>query len=295
MCLPSVAAAQAFTPPEGVGAVTLAWQFVDNTGHRFTDGSTLARGQSVTTSALVDVDYGVTERLSMSVGIPYVFAKYTGANEPFSGLPVDLCRCWNSSFQDFSVSGRYRLGSDSWAVTPVMRYDLPSHRYQFAGEAVVGRNLQEAQLGVTAAVKLLRILPRANVQVSYLFAIVERPLPDVGIDRSNSAVEFGYALHRSFYVSGNTNWQRTHGGLRNGSPSGAPFPPPGELNTPERFAQRDRVIRSNYWHAGATLSYSIRQTDLFLSVTKYMSGTDTHDGQAYTVGTTFYFSVPKRG
>jgi len=39
---------------------------------------------------------------------------------------------------------------------------------------------------------------------------------------------------------------------------------------------------------------SIGQVDLFVSVTKYISGTDTHDGQAYTVGATFYFSVLKR-
>jgi len=291
---PSSAAAQAFTPPEGVGAVTLAWQFVDNTGHRFSDGSVLARGQSVTTSALVEVDYGVTDRLSATIGIPYVFAKYTGANAPLSNLPVDLCRCWNSAFQDFSLSARYRFGPDAWALTPMMRYDRPSHDYQYVGEAVVGRDLQEAQVGVTAALKLTHVLPKANVQASYFYAMVEKPLDDVGINRSNSAVEFGYALHRLLYASANTSWQRTHGGLRNGSPAGVPFLPPGELNTPDRFAQRDRVIRSNYWHVGGVVSYSMGQVDLFVSVTKYISGTDTHDGQAYTVGATFYFTVPKR-
>jgi hypothetical protein len=39
LALPAWAQAQAFTPPQGVGGVTLAWQYIDNLGHRFTDGS----------------------------------------------------------------------------------------------------------------------------------------------------------------------------------------------------------------------------------------------------------------
>ena len=286
---PSTVAAQAFTPPAGVGGVTLAWQFVDNTGHRFTDGSFLARGQSVTTSALIELEYGLTDRLSGSIGIPYVFAKYTGTNAPISGLAIDTCRCWNSAFQDLSLSARYRFGDNTWAVTPVVRYDRPSHNYSYVGEAVVGRNLHETQVGVAAGLKLVSFLPKASVQVSYAYAFVEKPLDDVRVDRSNGAFEVGYSLHRLLYVSGSARWQRTHGGLRNGSPTGNPFPFPGELNTVDRFAQRDRVGRSNYWHAGGGLSYSAGPVDVFLSVTKYISGTDTHNGQAYTVGTTWYF------
>jgi hypothetical protein len=161
------------------------------------------------------------------------------------------------------------------------------------GEAVVGRNLQEAQVGVTAGLKLASILPKASVQVGYMYAFVEKPLDEIRIDRSNGAFEFGYALHRRLYVSGTANWQRTHGGLLAGFLGGGTVPMNGELNTPERFAQRDRVIRSNYWHAGGGLSYSAGPVDLFVSVTKYVSGTDTHNGQAYTVGTTWYFDVSK--
>jgi hypothetical protein len=230
---PSPVAAQAFTPPAAVGAITVAWQFVDNTGHRFSDGLFLARGQSVTTSALVELDYGVTDRLSTSIGVPYVFAKYTGANPPISGLPIDTCRCWNSAFQDLSLSARYRLGDDTWAVTPVVKYDRPSHNYPYVGEAVVGRNLQEAQVGVTAGLRLVSILPKASVQVGYTYAFVEKPLDDVRIDRSNVAFEFGYALNRLLYVSGTSTWQRTHGGLRVGYLEGGTVPMNGELNTPD--------------------------------------------------------------
>jgi hypothetical protein len=290
---PSPVAAQAFTAPQGVGSVSFVWQWVDNTGHRLSDGIFLPGGQSVTTSALVELDYGVTDRVSATFGIPYVFAKYTGAGPPISGLAIDTCRCWSSSFQDFSLAARYRLGDERWAVTPILKLEHPSHNYPYAGEAVVGRNLHEVQLGVATGVKLVDVLPKASVQAGYTYSFVEKPVKDVTIDRSNGFVEFGYALTRLLYVRGDATWQRTNGGLRFGSPTGDPFFPPGEVNTPERYAQRDRLLRSNYWHAGGGVSYSAGPVDFFLAITKYLSGTDTHNGQAYTVGSTWYFDISK--
>ena len=291
--LPALVAAQAFTPPEGVGSFTTFWQLVDNTGHRLTDGTLVVRGQSVTTSAVFELDYGVTDRLSATVALPYVFAKYTGALPPPSGLAVDACQCWHSSFQDVSLTARYRFGDNRWAVTPILKYDTPSHDYPYEGEAVVGRNLREVQVGVATGMKLVHLLPKASVQAGYTYAFVEKALPDIGIDRSNAFVDFGYALTRALYVRGDVTWQRTNGGLRFGSITGNPFPPPGEFNTPERFAQRDRLLRANYWHVGGGLSYSAGPVDVFVSMTKYVSGTDTHNGQAYTVGTSWYFDLSK--
>lgn len=291
--VPSFAAAQAFTPPHGLAALTLAWQYVDNTGHRFSDGFLLARGQSVTQSALVEMDYGVTDRLSATAGVPYVFAKYTGALPPPSGLPVDACACWHSSFQDFTLAARYRLGTETWAVTPVVRYLRPSHDYAYKGEAVVGRKLEEAQIGLSAGARLTGLLRRASVQAGYTYSFVEKPLPDVPIDRSLGFVQLGYAPTSRLYLSAVTNGQRTHGGLRVGSPSGHPFPVPGELNTPQRFSQRDRVLRANYWQVGGGLAYSAGPLDFFASFAKYVWGRNAHDGRDFNVGATWYVHLLK--
>jgi len=289
---PSPVAAQAFTLPQGVGAVTLAWQYVDNTGHRLSDGFLVERGQSVTMSADFELDYGVTDRLSATFGIPYVFAKYTGGLPPPSNLPVDSCRCWHSTFQDFSLAARYHLGDDRWAVTPLVRYTRPSHDYRYQGEAVVGRDLQEGQIGVNLGARLVGFLPRASLQAGYTYAFVEKVLK-IPLNRSNAFIDLGYALTRRLYVHGNGLWQHTHGGLRFGSPTGNPFFPPGELNTPELFAQRDRILRVNNWKVGGGLAYSASPVvDVFAAFTKFVSGTDSHNGQAYTVGATWYFGLP---
>lgn len=289
---PSPVAAQAFTLPQGVGAVSVAWQYVDNTGHRLSDGFLRKAGESVTTSAIFELDYGFTDRLSATFGIPYVFAKYTGAMPPPSRLPVDSCGCWHSSFQDFSLTARYRLGDEPWAVTPHVRYGRPSHDYPYQGEAVVGRNLQETAVGVNAGARLLGFLPKASVQAGYTYSFVEK-VADISIDRSNGFVDLGYALTRRLYARAAGIWQRTPGGLRAGSVTGNPFPFPGELNTPERFAQRDRLLRVNYWQVGGGLSYSAGPADLFASISKYVWGRDAHDGQVYTVGATWYFDLSK--
>ena len=289
---PSASSAQAFTLPRGVGAVTLAWQYIDNTGHRLSDGYLRVAGQSVTMSFDFELDYGVTDRLSATFGVPYVFAKYTGSLPPPSGLPVDSCQCWHSSFQDFSLAARYNFGNDPWAATPIVRYVRPTHDYNFVGEAAVGRDLEEFQVGLSAGARLAGFLPAASVQAGYTYSFVEKVL-DIKNDRANAFFQIGYLVTSRLFLHVDGNWQKTHGGLRIGSLTGDPFPLPGEFNTPAKFAQRDRLTRSNYWHVGGGLSYNAGPVDIFAVASKYISGTDTHNGQAYTVGATWYFDLAK--
>lgn len=289
-----LATGQAFTLPRGVGAFTLGWQYVDNTGHRLTDGYLLDQGQSVSTGVVAELDYGVTDRFSATLGVPYIFAKYTG-NPPPPGIPylaVDSCKCWHSGLQDFALTARYRFGDDPWAVTPLVRYTLPSHSYTYQGEAVIGHDLQELQAGFNTSLRLLGLVPDANVQVGYTYTLVERVL-GIPNDRSNGYFELGYLFGRRLYVRASAFWQVTHGGLRLGSVTGDPFPIPGEVNTPELGAQHDRLLRDNYWRLGGGLSYSAGPFDVFASISSYVAGTDTHNGQAYTVGMTWYLNSPK--
>jgi hypothetical protein len=58
------------------------------------------------------------------------------------------------------------------------------------------------------------------------------------------------------------------------------------------LAQRDRILRVNDWQVGGGLSYSVGPVDLFASITRVVSGTDSHRSQSYTVGTSWYFGLP---
>jgi hypothetical protein len=295
--VPAPAAGQAFTLPQGVGSVTLATQYYDDTGRRFTDASRLSVGQTETVTILLEADYGVSDRFAVTLGLPYIFARYKDG-EPPPPIPYvdsDKCHCWNSTFQDFTFTARYRLGDDPWAITPLVRVVQPSHDYNYQGEAVAGFNRREFAVGVSAALRLAGFLPKATLQANYTYSFVERFL-DIPNDRANGYVELGYSVSRRLYVHANGTWQQSLGGLRFGSPSGDPFYPPGDmyvLDTPEKLQEFHRLFRNNYWQVGGGFSYSVGAFDVFASFTKYVWGTDTHDGQAYTVGATWYFGGSK--
>ncbi len=112
-------------------------------------------GQSTNMAVYVEGEYAFTDRLSVSAGLPYVFAKYTARNLPPPPIPVlswDACHCWQSGFQDFAFSARYNVFNGGFALTPSVSFGTPSHNYEFRGEAVVGRNLKELR-GITAIEK----------------------------------------------------------------------------------------------------------------------------------------------
>jgi hypothetical protein len=85
------------------------------------------------------------------------------------------------------------------------------------------------------------------------------------------------------------SWQRTHGGLRFGALPPADIVFPGEVNTPERLFQHDRLLRDNHSRAGGGVSYSFSRMDLFASYTAYTGGTDTHTGRAFSFGISWPF------
>jgi hypothetical protein len=193
------AEAQAFTPDKGLLSLTALYQVVDNTGHRLSDGFMLRDGQSLSMGALFEGEYGVTERFAVSLGLPYIGAKYRGVGPTPANLPVDSCRCWHQGFADFFGSLRYRLGNDVFAFTPILGLNLPSHAYNYQGEAVLGKRLKEFRVGSALAWRP-DFLPRSVVSATYSYAIVERDIVDIPNNRSNLLVEVGHSIGQRWSV-----------------------------------------------------------------------------------------------
>jgi hypothetical protein len=289
-----IAGAQAWAPPKGTGTISLTHQEINNTGHRRIGGFLDEVGQSTNMALYIEGDYALTDRISVSAGIPYVFAKVTATSPPpapIPRLPWDVCHCWQSDWQDFGFTARYNLFNGVFGLTPSVSFGVPSHDYQFAGEAVVGRDLKQVQFAVDAGRRLDAISEKLSVQGRYSYAIVERPI-DIPNNRSNARWEAAYALTRRLTTYGFVSWQHTHGGLSFGSREpGATLAFPGEVNTDERLSQHDRIMRDNYWHAGAGASYGLAKFDVFGSYEAYVAGTDTHAGRAFTIGISFPFEL----
>ena len=280
--------AQAFTPVRGLFSLTTLYQVVDNTGHRLSDGFMLRDGQSVSMGVLAEGEYGVTDRFAVSLGLPYLGAKYRGVGPTPANLPVDSCRCWHSGFADLFGSVRYRFGGDTLALTPVLGLNVPSHAYNYQGEAVLGKRLKELRAGGSVAWRP-GFLRDAVVSATYSYAFVEKDVVQIPNNRSNLMVDISYHLDDRWTVGANAAWQRTHGGLRFGSTPDSFLPFPGEVGlSGPYFEEHDRLLRDNHSTLGGQVSYGLDRMDLFAAFSMYLSGTDAHDGQSFTVGATWY-------
>src|SRR5262245_49596447 len=80
--------AQAWVLPKGTGTISLTHQRIFNTGHRRIGGFLDKVGQSTDMAVYVEGEYAFTDRLSVSAGLPYVFAKVTATSPPPAPIPV---------------------------------------------------------------------------------------------------------------------------------------------------------------------------------------------------------------
>jgi Outer membrane protein beta-barrel domain len=269
--------AQAWVPPAGIGLVSVVYQSINNTNHRLTDGSLFDGFDSLSRGVLLNLDYSFTDRFSISVGVPYLGSKYTGPEPSLFALAVDDCFCWNHGWQDFGFTARYNLANDRFALTPSISMGVPTHNYDYFGEAVLGRNLKEFRLQVDVGQRLDAISDRLSVSGRYSYAIVEEVL-ELPNNRSNMAVEAGFMAARKLATRFGVSWQRSHGGLRST-----------EVVTEEQYSQWDRILKDNNFHITGGVSYSLPKVDAFASYVHYADGTDTHVGRAITAGLSFPF------
>lgn len=283
--------AQAWVLPERTGAVTFVWQRIDHAGRMRNDGTRAPVGQALNFGVDVELDYAFTDRWSVSTSLPFVMSKFTDPNPPPAFLPfgaVDACRCWQNEFADFGLITRYNLinVNRTFMVTPFAGVTLPSHAYEYAGEAVVGKRLKEFRVGTFVGQGFDRPFNGVSVEAGYGYSFVERVL-DVPNNRSNGSMMVGFALPRGWSTRFITLWQRTHGGLR--------FPV--EVNVPalpERLTEFHRMLRDNSLRIGAGVTYSRGGWDFSTSMLFTARGSNAHDIHVFSVtaGRLFEFGRP---
>src|SRR5262245_37908351 len=73
------ARAQAWVPPQGEGAVSFIYWDLFGKYHQIPGVGKVDVGPSSSRSVLIDATYGVTDKVAISFGIPWVASKYVGA------------------------------------------------------------------------------------------------------------------------------------------------------------------------------------------------------------------------
>ena len=272
--------AQAWLPPKGGGALSLTLGHYAFDGHFAADGRREPFGGTRSKSVWLEGTYAVADRVAISAGLPFVATKLTGRFP--EGVPLGPLDDgdYHGDFQDFRFEVAFNAVAGDFAVTPFVGLGVPSHEYEYVGEAVPGKNLDEAFVGVAAGRSLSPLLPKGYLHARYSYAFVERVDPEVGtLNRSNLDTEVGYEVASRLLLRVLARWQVTHGGL--------------DLEDmrhhPDFFRTHDRAARTNHFHLGTGAAFSLGPSwDVFAIFVKTLSGENAHQAWSLSAGATLY-------
>lgn len=282
--------AQAWTPPKGEGFLTLTLQSIDADKHLGSSGQRDDIGHTEGRALVIDGDFGITEKLAVTASLAHVGGRYTagGHDDPHGNTahhgPGDDGR-WQDAWQDARVSLRFMQPTGSWVLTPAVAVVLPLTDYPVIGHANVGRGLNELQLELNAG-RLLNLSerPRAYVQGAFRYTLTEK-VNDLRANRSNLFVELGYLASRKLTLRAFGDWQDSHGG----------YELPQDINH-ETFDFHDRLAAARWIRFGVGASVPVsREVSVFASVGHTFEGENTHDGTAFSIGTSWGFQAPGYG
>ena len=260
----SSAGAQAWLPAKGEGTVSV---LVSNTLSKdhFLPDQRYDFGHIDANTVLFDVTYGLTDRMSVTVGLPIVTSRYRGT---FPHRPITLDDGnWHTTSQDFRFNVRYNVMRGPLVVTPFVGSDLPSRQYDFFAHAAPGRQLKELSGGVSVG-RLFAELGLV-VQGRYGLSISEGAL-DQARRYSLLSLEAAYFLTPSIRLLAMTGGRIGHTGIDL-------FPDSGRVLPTEVFQRHDQLSKESALNVGGGAAFTLTDTmDVFASYTTTVTGRNTH-------------------
>ena len=240
--------AQAWLPTRGRLDVGLSYTNVLYQYHYLPNGEIFDAGSTRTETYAFKFSYGLTDRLSLSGGLPYVVSWYEGGR-PHPGDVDDGHK--NEDFSDWRVGLHYQVSEGPVAFAPYVQYGSPATDYATLGHSATGRGLDELWLGFYAGMDVSRWIPHSYMQMRYNFAIVEEV---VGIDnnRSNMDLELGFRLTPALTLRAVALFQDSYGGIDVPVPVSDPL-----------FPYHDQLASEDFLMLGAGGSWGITESVTF--------------------------------
>lgn len=260
------ASAQAWVPEQGEGSVSLLYQDLFVRNHLTAAGVFQDNGHIQSNNLMMDVSYGVTDRLAVTLAAPYIRTRYSGGR-PHPSAQDDGTA--HSGFQDIRFGVRYNLIDGPVTITPFIGTSVPSHSYEYFAHAAYGTRVREVEVGTYVAHALSAGLPHAFVQARYSFGFPQE-IADVSRHRSTLDVEVGYFLTPSIRVFTMGAGQKTHGGID--------LPAAGWAALPTDLREHhDRVARVDILDVGGGAQMSLTKSiDVFGSFMTTIAGRNGH-------------------
>jgi hypothetical protein len=275
---------QAWVPPKGEGEIATSYQNLFTKDHFNGDGSRHDYGHIRLFGVIQEFDYGATDKLAVSVSVPYGFGKYYGSFP--HQLPIDNGD-YHSALQDLHVGFRYNVRTHPFMFTPFLAVAFPSHHYEHFAHSAVGTDLWEVQMGMNAGKRLAPVLPNAFVQMRYSYAVVQRVL-GIRPNRSRVETQFGYFLTRRLSLQAIATSQITHGGLD--FPNDFPSRSPNNV----RWRHHDQISTINFLNMGGGVSFGLTKSlQVYSSLLTTVWGQNGHALRTgVSVGVSWGFRTP---
>lgn len=274
----------AWVPPKGEGDYTIVFQDLYTKDHLLGDGSRVDIGHVTLVGLVQSVDFGVTDKLAVTLALPVGMGKYRG-NSPHQ-LPIDDGN-FHGTFQDLGLGVRYNFRRRPVLLTPFMWTSFPTNHYEHFAHSAIGSDAWELRFGLNAGHLFETGLPNTFFQVQYSYALAER---FIGIrpNKSRANGEFGYFMTPRLSVRALALSQVTHGGLE--------FPRdfPHRTSGDPVWRQHDRIATVDVVNVGGGIGYSVtRNLDVFASLVTTVWGKNGHAlHTGLTVGISRSFHTP---
>ena len=286
--------AQAWLSPQGEGTVTMLYQNDIERLHAFGDGRTKDKGHTYLDGIFVGTDFSFTDRLAVTVSLPYIAGMYVGSSphllvrgDPSTEVALDNGH-YHGGLQDFRFNVRYSLSQRALKIVPFFQADDTQPRLSHA-RARRGRSRRAGvshgrERGAASEIPSCR---RHSLQGQYAFGMSPLVAANIAPKRSYGEVQLGYLLSRHITLQGSSVLTWSNNGLDfdyNLFPNNL---------TGEQYLNHDRISRAKLLDAAGTIAYQVnRSTNFLLSVGHSFYGTNTHLRYLVTtVGFTKAFST----
>jgi hypothetical protein len=261
-------------PGKGHGDVAIALQNLFIEEHTISDGTRNKVGTITTNSAFLNFDYGLTDRLAVTVGIPFKSSKYVG---PRPHNPANLYDDhgqyfiddgdFHAGWQDLSVSLRYAWVRKKWMVTPYITTGTPLRDYTTFGHAAVGTGQWRVEAGVSAGRQFSGVFRNLYFVGGIGYAWMQ-PV-DRTVNHATLSAELGWFISPTLSVHANLSRQKTFNGFE--------FPQDFPNQKDDHYFYHDMNLRNDYLNAGIGIDWQATDRDrLFLNQGGTLYGDNTH-------------------
>jgi len=238
---------------KGHGHFTTEYQYISVDGYEASTGE-FDIGTTDTHTLYFELDYYLTDRLSVVVGLPLIRKRYQGTfphdvaglDPPNNTAPFIDDGDYHTDWQDFHLGARYVALDGPLTIEPFISLGIPSNDYPFYAHAAVGQNLNKLDVG--ADFTYVPPISDAFFRLGIGYVFVEETL-GTNIDHWRIYGDAGYFFGPR--LSGRVFFMLKKG---HGLKFPDDFPPP---LTDEHWYQHDRQLKHNYMNVGIGIDWAV--------------------------------------